>query len=290
MRELNLDPSLISYFAEDSEIAQGLTSIDRNGGSNPLIIVVQDVQGHPLNSKKTYLRLWGLHNTLEDYAEVGTVLSLPTLIAEGKRRPFGFFFSVESILRTLEKPQYDRISKSFTTPDRKSGLFLIRMREVGRKSHRLEIIGHIEKIVRDHGFVPTLVGGIYALQGRLSEHIAYSMVFGLGQLIGVFAVIALIIGRSWQTALAMTLSISLIPLCIFGGIGFFRVPVDIISAPAANVAIGMGIDAMIHIVHAHRRLKKRKTLDKKQAGDLWLRARRQMWEPIITSMFIVSAG
>jgi predicted RND superfamily exporter protein len=284
--ELNTDPSLMSYFAAEDELAKGLQYIDRQGGSNPLVLVVKSRDDARLNTNKAYERLWRLQKDLENLQATGTVISLPVLIAEGKRRPFSFLFSTEKIVHILEGPEYDHIAKSFLTSDHKETLFLIRMREEGRQEHRLEIIKRVEKTVRDNGFEPHLVGGIYALQGRLSAHIASSLVFGLGRLIGIFALIALIVGRSLRTALAMIAGITAIPLAIFGWFGFFRVPLDIICAPAANVAIGMGIDAMIHITHAHRRLRKKRINEEK----LWSQARKQMWEPVMTSMFIVSAG
>lgn len=284
--EMNTDPSLMSYFAAEDELNKGLQYIDRQGGSNPLVLVVKDPDRSPLNTGKAYERLWALQKDLETLQATGTVLSLPVLIAEGKRRPFSFLFSTEKIVRILEGPEYDHIAGSFITSDHKEALFLIRMREAGRQEHRLEIIKHIEKTVRDNGFEAHLIGGIYALQGRLSAHIASSLVFGLGRLIGIFALIALIVGRSLRTALAMIAGITVIPLAIFGWFGLFRVPLDIICAPAANVAIGMGIDAMIHITHAHRRFRKKRISEEK----LWPQARKQMWEPVLTAMFIVSAG
>ena len=186
----------------------------------------------------------------------------------------------------MEQEKYDRIAASFITPDRQNGLFLVRMNEQGRELHRLEVIEQIKQITRRHGFVPHLIGGIYALQGYLSRHIATSLIYGLGRLILAFTVIAFIVSHSLRISLAMTFSISLVPLCILGCVGYFKIPLDTISAPAANVAIAMGIDAMIHMVHAYHRLKKQG----KHHLDDWIKVRRKLWEPIITSMLIICAG
>jgi predicted RND superfamily exporter protein len=71
---------------------------------------------------------------------------------------------------------------------------------------------------------------------------------------------------------------------MFGLVGLWRMPLDIISAPAANVALPMGIDEMIHIGYAVRR----------QGGDgswpVWRDALHRLWRPILASMLIVTAG
>lgn len=286
LKYLDTDPSLISYFAKNSKITKGLEYIDRNGGSSPLLIVLKTKTGEPLNTNKSYRQLWKLQEDLENYKDIGTVLALPTLMAESKRSPFAIFFSREKLLRILERPKYGKIAKSFITKDRQRGVFLLRMNELDRKKHRLQVIKEIQTIIYSNGFIPHLTGGIYALQGRLARLVADSLIFGLARLIILFMIIALIVSRSFRISLSMTGSIIIIPLCILGAAGFFGIPLDIISAPASNVAIAMGIDAMLHMTFAFRRLKDKSESNAKK----WAEVRKQMWEPIITAMFTVSTG
>ncbi|HBR15823.1 MAG TPA: hypothetical protein DD723_09855 [Candidatus Omnitrophica bacterium] len=283
---LNTDPSLISYFSEKSKITEGLKYIDRNGGSSPLIIVIKDAGGERLNTNQIYHRLWALQKDLEKNPDIGTVVSLPVLLAEGKRSKFSFFVGPEKMLDILESPAYDRIAESFVTKDRRYGLFLLRMNELNRTATRLEVIEGIQKIIRAHHFTPHLVGGIYALQGHLASLVATSLIYGLLNLTFIFFLIALIHSHSLRIAVGMTLSICLLPFCMVGAVGFLKVPLDIISAPAANLAMSMGIDAMLHLTQAYQRFYK------SGQGRLkaWLRASQVMYEPVITSTFIVCSG
>ncbi len=89
---LNTDPSLLSYFSPKTEIYHGLNYIDKNGGSSPLILIINDINNKTLNTKKIYKRLLGLQESLEKHPDVGTVISLPTLISEGRKVPFSFPF------------------------------------------------------------------------------------------------------------------------------------------------------------------------------------------------------
>lgn len=84
----------------------------------------------------------------------------------------------------------------------------------------------------------------------------------------------------------MIFSLSLVPLCMLGGIGLFHVPVDIISAPATNVCIGMAIDSMVHLMFGVRRAKG----DGKKGWNAWIAARREQWRGIVYSDVIIAAG
>jgi predicted RND superfamily exporter protein len=94
------------------------------------------------------------------------------------------------------------------------------------------------------------------------------------------------VARNLRIAAAMIFSLSLIPLCMLGGIGWFHVPVDIISAPATNVCIGMAIDSMVHLIFAVRRAKR----DGKQGWDAWTTGRKEQWRGIVYSDVIIATG
>ena len=280
---INTDPSMLSFFSKRSDIYSGLEYIDRNGGSSPLVLVVQSKDGETLNSQAAYEKLWRLQGALEAHRSVGSVISLPVLMAQAKQAPLAKVLFWEWLLEILEKPQFDEIAKSFITQDRKYGLFLIRMNEQNRVKKRLTIIGEIKQIVETQGFTPELMGGVYVLQGHMAKLITASLIGGLSKLMALFALIAWIISRSLRITTAIILSLGLIPIGILGLIGLYRIPLDVISSPASNVAIAMGIDSMIHMIKSYRR--------KKHTGSAsWQEVRNELWQPILTSMLIVSTG
>jgi uncharacterized protein len=73
---------------------------------------------------------------------------------------------------------------------------------------------------------------------------------------------------------------------MLGGVGLLGVPVDIISAPATNVCIGMAIDSMVHLVFAVRRAKK----DGQPGWSEWVAGRREQWRGIVYSDVIIGVG
>lgn len=96
----------------------------------------------------------------------------------------------------------------------------------------------------------------------------------------------LLVTRSLRSSLAMTLCMALTPLALFGLVGLSRMPLDIIAAPAANVALPLGIDEMLHLGHRVGRLRGRT----RDAWEAWHRALADMWRPILGSMLIVASG
>lgn len=286
LTRLNTDPSLLDYFKKGQQPREGLEVVDRNGGTNPLTIVVAAKGGGRLDNDEQYSHMWNLQEALEKRKEVGTVLSLPTLLEEANRRPLAKLLTWKEIVSILDGPKEKRVAGTFLTRDRTLTAYYLRMDEHGRTRPRVDVVQDLREVVRKEGFVPYLVGGAYELQGALAQMVAHSLVTGLGWLFLFFIGVALIVSHNLRIAAAMVGSLLLVPLCMLGGVGLLGVPVDIISAPATNVCIGMAIDSMVHLVFAVRRAKK----DGKQGWEAWVAGRREQWRGIVYSDVIIGAG
>src|SRR6202041_2854027 len=222
LERLNTDPSLLDYFKKGEQPREGLAYVDRNGGANPLTVVVAAADGSKLDDKEEYEKMWDLQDALEEQKGVGTSISLPVLMAEGHRRPLAFLISWNHLLNIMNEPKYNRVASTFVTKDRTMAAYYLRMNEHGRTLPRVEVVGQVKSIVHRAGFRTVLVGGVYELQGKLAELVATSLEKGLLSLFAFFTVIALIVGRSLRTALAMIFSLSLVPICMLGGIGLLH--------------------------------------------------------------------
>jgi predicted RND superfamily exporter protein len=282
---LDTDPSLLSYFPE--ELRRGLERVDRTGGSSIMEIVIRDSRGAKLDSNESFERLWQLQRDLEDDREIGSVVSLPLLMAEGEKFPLSRFLSWKTILNKMAEPRYERIGRQFISADHIYGHYILRMKESGRRESRAAIIQRIKITVRRHGFNPVLMGGMYPLQAQLSQLLESSLVEGLAEIVLLLGVIGFIITRSLVVGLTMAFGMSMVPVGLLGLIGFLKAPLDIISAPAANLTLGMGIDdTMIHLGERWRVLVKQGHAP----DEAWDIARCQLWRPIVVSMLIVCVG
>jgi predicted RND superfamily exporter protein len=230
--------------------------------------------------------LQALETRLERHPDVGAVLSIASLMGEAERPWYAFLFSWEKRLDQLDSAKADRVGRTFLSEDRRRARFILRMREAARDKPRATVVGEINAIVRSHGFTPVLVGGLFPLQAELSTLVQGSVLRGLSGLIAMFFVIAWIVTRSMPTALAMAACLLVTPVALFGLVGLFRMPLDIISAPAANVALPLGIDEMIHLGYAVRRRQ-----SKNESGwSVWGSAIQHLWRPILISMMVVASG
>jgi uncharacterized protein len=285
LTKLNTDPSLLDYFKNGREPREGLAYVDRNGGSNPLTIVIAAKNGERLDNKDEYEKMWDLQDAFEDDKQVGTVLSLPVLMAEGHRHAFAFLFSWNHLLNIMNEPKHERATSTFVTADRTLAAFYFRMREEGRTKSRVETVQDMRKVIEQHGFRPVLVGGVFELQGELAKLVASGLVKSLFSLMGLLAVVAWIVGRNFRVAAAIIFSLGLVPVYMLGGVGLLSIPVDFITL-GTNVCVGMAIDSMVHLVFAARRMQR----NGNQGWSAWVKAREEQWRGIIYSDVTIAAG
>jgi predicted RND superfamily exporter protein len=287
LKVLNTDPSLLAYFKKGDVLRDGMEYVDVNGGISPLNLVIRDPHDRPLTGTPEYVRMWELQQALEADHDVGSVVSLPVLLAEGKRYPGAGFLSNEKILQVLSEKKFSSVAKNFITANRKRARFLLRMKESSRvDGKRAAVIDRICNIVVKHGFAVDMVGGMYKLQGEMAQLVIESLIGGLGHLMLMFVLIAYLVARSFRVSLGMVACLCVIPACMLGLSGYFKMPLDIICAPAANVAIGMGIDSMIHMTIWMRRFAAKG----QSPWQAWRSARQMQWKAVLSAMLIIGAG
>ncbi|HEY3932985.1 MAG TPA: MMPL family transporter [Gemmatimonadales bacterium] len=282
---LNTDPSLPSYFKPGGDIRTGLEFIDRNGGSSPLKLVVEDQHHAELKSDEAYHRLMALQESLEHDPAVGSVLSLGVVLAQAKRPLLAHFVSTSHLIRILDTPKYGEVSRELISADRTRTLFLLRMHETRRTTARAAVIARLRTIVEQHGFHTVQVGGTYSQLNQMSRLLTSSIISGVLLLIGIFALMGLAFSRSLRIAGAMLASLVIIPVVVRGYIAWLGMPLDFITASAANIDLGMGVDAMIYLTMAARRAG-----GGHWAWDAWSTACSELWRPIGTSLLVICSG
>jgi predicted RND superfamily exporter protein len=284
--KLDTDPGLLTYFAESSELRRGLEQVDRDGGSSTLNIAIRDRAGGRIDENEVYERLWRFQEVLEADSAVGAVLSPAVLLGHARTLPLASFLSLGMLLDIAESPQLDEVALSFVTRERDEGLFFIRMKESVREPSRQAVMDRLAGYAREADLEPVQVGGLYDLQAQLGRLIASSLRIGLGGLLLLFAGIAAVVSRSARVSVIMVACLAGVPLVVLGTFGHLGVAVDIITSPAANVALAMGVDSMIHLVVRVRHLR---------SGGLafwqsWAQARAQIVGPVLTASLLICVG
>ncbi|MBZ0110932.1 MAG: MMPL family transporter [Thermoanaerobaculia bacterium] len=286
LSRLDTDPSLLDYFAPDREPGRGLSTIDAGIGSSPLYLVVGPPEGETLDSPAAGVALQSLQRELDADPDVGTALTAAVIVEEAKLNPLALMLSWRRVLQLLESERFDGIAHRFVTPDRKHAFIALSMHEGSRNDRRQAVLGRLRARVDGAGLQTEHVGGLYQLQGTLSDLVGSSLRKELGGLLLCFLVVAWILSRTLRVALAMTLCLASIPWILLGTLGYLGRPLDIISTPAVNVAIALGIDAMIHLAAAVRRFRATGS----SVVESWSEARQQQRPAILGAMAILAAG
>jgi predicted RND superfamily exporter protein len=281
---VNTDPGLLTYFGEGTELRDGLEQMDSDGGSSTLDIVVRDPTGNRLDMPEGFQRMEALHAALEADEAVGVALSPTVLVAHARTLPFASLLPTPLLLDMAQSPQQGGVGLGYITAERLEGHYFLRMRESDRAETREAVLGRLSGYVTEAGLEPVAVAGLYDLQAQLGRLIRSSLIEGIGGLLVLFIAVALIVSRSAGTALKMWATLIGIPAVVLGTFGYLGISVDIITSPAANVALGLGSDAMIHLVVRVRRLAR--------AGDAdpWTNGVAQIGRAVIGATGIVAAG
>lgn len=281
---VDTDPGLLTYFAEGDPLRDGLEQIDTDGGSSTLDIVIRDAEGARLDSNPVFEKMQVLQASLEADSAVGVVLSPTVLLEHARTLPFAGFLSLEVLLDMASTPQLGSVGLGYVTATRDEGHYFLRMRETVEEPSRQDIMARLRANVVDAGLEPVVIGGLYDLQAQLGELIKSSLRLGIGGLLALFLVIGFIVSRSAMTTSRMWICLAAVPVVVLGVFGHLGVAVDIITSPAANIALAMGVDSMIHLVVRVR------TLD--AGGELlpWGRALEQIRAPVLRASVIICAG
>lgn len=290
------DPSLLAYFEAGSELRGGLEAVDEAGGSSPLELVVRLRDGGRLDTPQALERLQALQDELEADAAVGSVIGLPALVGQARKVPLMGFAPLPQLLNLLSTQLMDNVGAGFVTEDRQHARFFLRMREaqlleVGAVDRR-EVVQRLTDAAADKELEVELVGGLYDLQGRLAELVARSLLTGLTALLVLFIGIAALVARHWRPALAMVGALIAVAVITVGSLGLLHLPLDVIASPAANIAIALGVDSMIHLVACWRRLRSSTegAAEGASTADAWSQARQRMALPIAGAAAILAAG
>lgn len=283
VRAVDTDPGLLSYFAPGSELRDGLEKIDEDGGSSTLDIIVSDPRGTPISSPEVFPNLEALQAALEADPSVGVVLSPTVLIEHARTVPLAGFLPVAMLLDIASGDALDNVGLGYVSQDRVLARYSLRMRE-GVGEPRAEVTDRLRRIVEDGGLRPVAIAGLYDLQAQLGDLIGSSLRIGIGGLLLLFLGVALIVSRSIRVALLMWTCLAAIPVVILGAFGHLRMAMDIITSPAANIALAIGADSMIHLVVRSRILS--------AEGDTrpWESAVRQIGRPVLRASVIIVAG
>ena len=281
---VDTDPGLLTYFAKGGELRDGLERIDADGGSSALDIIIRDAEGGRIDSDVVFQKMQAMQAALEADSAVGVVLGPSVLLEHARTLPLARFMSLEVLLDMASNPQLGSVGLGYVSEERDEGHYFLRMREAVDEPSRDAVTDRLRSHVREAGLEPVLVGGLWDLQAQLGKLILASLKIGIGGLLLLFLGVAFVVSRSLATTARMWVCLAGIPLVVLGIFGHLGIAIDIITSPAANVALAMGVDSMIHLVVRVRRLTS------SGVPAPWAVALSQIRAPVLGATGIICAG
>ena len=287
---VSLDNRFAEYFDTDTDIFQGMNFIDRNlGGTIPFDVVLQfppyeeelpfdedddffeddffedefadEEDDYPERywfGRNMLDRLEQVHRYVEAQPQVGKVLGLTAL------EDFALDFTggeklqnleIVAILGAVPADLHRQIIAPYANPSTGELRIAGRIIESGpsfdREAFRQQIIDYA---VQEAGFnqAEVKVSGMMVLfNGMLSKLLA-SQVNTLAYILLVVFVMFLVLLRSLHHALLGMIPNTLASASVIGGMGYFGVPLDMMTTTIAAVCIGIGVDDTIHYLHRFR--------------------------------------
>ena len=277
--KIKVENSFIGYFKESTQIRQDMQIIDTKlGGTIPVDVIVKFKEIEPKQEKSDEkddfesefendaksAKYWfnsyhtrvaeKIHDHLAQQKFVGNVSSLATLIKAIKELNNGVSddFLLAAMYEKLPLEYKNILLSPYVSVENDELRFSLRIidsdSELRRNEFLKELRAGLAKLTKNDN-VSIEVAGMMVLYNNMLQNLLSSQVDTFGLTVAILFVIFCFVFRSIKLATIAIVS-NLIPLCtLFGVMGFFGIPLDVMSITIAAISIGIGVDDIIHYIH-----------------------------------------
>ncbi len=286
---LTVENRFIDYFKDSTEIYQGMLLIDRKlGGTTPLDVIIDpdssfrefmaeqasaEAEPDPLFTEEESAGISGesywfnmfqlpdadrVHQYLEALPESGKVLSISTTMAlltmlNGDEPLDNLSLAV--MHKRLPDDIRDALFTPYMSEDGNQLRFAIRVIDSDPTLKRDELIKRIRSdLVGTLGLEEEQVhlSGMLVLYNNVLQSLFRSQILTLSMVFVAIMAMLLVLFRDWKLAAIGVVPTVLAAILILGIMGWFGIPLDIMTITIAAITIGIGVDNTIHYVHRVR--------------------------------------
>lgn len=280
--KLIVENSFINYFKEDTAIYQGMKVIDKElGGTTPLDIIVtfkkeeisveeeDDEFGDEFAESANDAQYWfteekmnqimKVHDYLDSIPEIGTVQSLASILKLGTQlnnnKPLDGL-SLGLLYTHLPAKYKGLILSPYVNVENNQVRFATRIVDSNEELRRDVLLKKIEADLNEivHPKVAdSQLSNLMVLYNNMLQSLFDSQISTLGSVLAIIFVMFLLLFRSLKLAL-IAIAVNIVPIgMIFGVMGWFAIPLDIMTITIAAIAIGIGVDDTIHYIHRYEK-------------------------------------
>jgi len=253
---LTVENRFIDYFDDQTEIHQGMKSIDTHlGGTTPVEVIVEGMGKAYWKDPGIRDQASRIHNFLDGLPETGKVLSINTIMRVFEDVNFGIpldNFYLGLMKRQMPDDVKNQVVTPFLSEDNDQLRFTLRVRESDPDLNRQVLIEKIkthlaEEMKLDAGDVH--VNGMLVLYNNMLQSLFRSQIMTIGAVLLAVMLMFVVVFGSLRLAVIGIIPNIIPSTFILGAMGWFGIPLDMMTITIAAIAIGIGVDDTIHYVH-----------------------------------------
>ena len=285
---LKVENSFINYFKPTTEIYEGMSVIDRQlGGTTPLDITIDlppppaktpapeadgadifDEFADEYAAEARKAQYWfnddrmdtvrRVQQWLENVPHVGKVLSLGTMLEVGRTINGGEpldNFDLALLYNELPKRFADIIMKPYVDIEHNQVRFALRIVDSDPDLRREALLQELrEGLIGEVGIPPEHLhfSGIMVLYNNMLQSLFNSQIATLGFMVLLLFLTFWLLFRAFLTALVAMIANVVPVVTVFGVMGWFDIPLDMMTITIAAISIGIAVDDTIHYIHRFR--------------------------------------
>ncbi len=257
---LNVENSFIDYFHKDTTIYKELRFIDQEfGGSTPLDIIinldnVRTNKDLTLSAQQINSLHLG-HAVVNAFDATGNVTSLINFTSLAKQlndnQPLTEY-ELDAIFKLVDKKVIDQLIGAYIDVETNTMRLSTRIQDTLPGLNRAEMLDNMRGDLQAAGLKQSEFEftNLFVLYQDILSRLFDSQIKTLGFVYVALALILLFIFRSIKLALIALVPNVITTTAILGVIGWFGIPLDLMTITIAAIAMGIAIDDTIHFVDA----------------------------------------
>jgi predicted RND superfamily exporter protein len=276
--KLKVENRFIDYFSKKTEIYQGMSLIDNKlGGTTPLDLIIdfkrepvefdaleEDVfaeeepgggAGYWFSDVITRQEIEKIHDYLESLPQTGEVLSLAILEKLTARlndnEPLdGFDFAI--LLKKTPPDLRELLINPYVSEDITQARFTMRVIESDKNLERKVLLEQMRAhLVNELGYEDDQVRftNMFVLYNNMLQSLFRSQILTIGIVFLAIMVMFMILFRSTHLAFIAIISNIMPAAMVLGAMGWFGIPLNIMTITIASITIGIAVDDTIHYIH-----------------------------------------
>ena len=318
---LIVENSFINYFKKDTQIYKSMKVIDEQlGGTTPLDIILtfpkaKEIQENTSDSEddlddfedefentQNDDQYWftkdkmdliiKVHDYLESLSEVGKVQSLATLLKLGKllnKNENLDSFKLALLYTKLPQKYKDIILGPYISIEHNQTRISLRIKDSNPSLRRNELIIKIKKDLKqiiNNDEIKYDLSNLMIMYNNMLQSLFASQISSIALVLVLLLIMFYILFSSLKVAL-IALATNVIPISIiFGVMGWFNIPLDVMTITIAAISIGIGVDNTIHYIH---RFKKEHKKDHNYQNAM-IRSHQSIAYAMVYTSFVVIVG